>query len=187
MQSIKDIIQESIAAKNELFSQADMLEKISNVISEALMRGNKILIFGNGGSAADSQHIAAELVGRYKLERKGLPAIALTTDSSILTAVSNDYDYNRVFSRQVEALASPSDILLGISTSGNSQNVLNAFARGKEIGTVNISLTGRDGGKLKAMSDYNINCPAKETARIQECHMTAYHIICELVEREALK
>ena len=111
----------------------------------------------------------------------------MTTDSSILTAVSNDYDYNRVFSRQVEALASPSDILLGISTSGNSQNVLNAFARGKEIGTVNISLTGRDGGKLKAMSDYNINCPAKETARIQECHMTAYHIICELVEREALK
>jgi len=184
MEEIKEMIQESIEAKVSLLEQAENIKEVSSKIIERLKAGNKLLVFGNGGSAADAQHIAAELVGRYKLERKGLPVISLTTDSSILTAWANDYEFSTIFSRQVEALANKGDVLLGISTSGNSENIINAFSNGKEIGTINISLTGKDGGKLKSISDLNINSDSKNTPRVQECHVLAYHIICELVERE---
>lgn len=182
MDYVKHIIQESIKAKESLYSQTSKLEKISNLISERFIQENKLLIFGNGGSAADAQHIAGELVGRFKKERKGLPSIALSTNTSILTAWSNDYDFSAVFERQVEALAKPNDVLFGISTSGNSKNVINAFNRGKEIGTYNFSLTGGNGGELKRISDFNINIYSNETPRIQEGHTLAYHIICELIE-----
>ena len=182
--AVQELIQESIKAKQDFIKEAENIEKVSKRIVECFKAGNKILIFGNGGSAADSQHIAAELVGRYKLERKGLPAIALTTDSSILTAWSNDYSFDTIFERQIEALAKKGDVLLGISTSGNSANVLKGFEKGKQIGTFNISLTGKDGGKLKQISDLNINSSSKSTPRIQECHVLAYHIICEIVEGE---
>lgn len=187
MEHIIEIIKESIECKREFISQAANIKRAAERIAESLKSGGKVLIFGNGGSAADSQHIAAELVGRYKLERKGYPAIALTTDTSILTALSNDYGYTSIFGRQVEALAKKGDVLIGISTSGNSENVICAIEKGKEIGTTNISLTGRDGGKIKGISDVNINSSSEDTARIQECHVLAYHIICELVEKEMIK
>ncbi|MEK6916960.1 MAG: D-sedoheptulose 7-phosphate isomerase [Nanoarchaeota archaeon] len=180
-------IEESINLKLELVNQAENIKKASDLIIAGFKKGNKVLVFGNGGSAADAQHIAAELVGRFKLERKGLPAIALTTDTSILTSISNDYSYDSVFERQVEALAKKSDVMIGISTSGNSKNVINAFKKGKEIGTTNISFTGRNGGELKKQSDININILSDSTARIQECHMVAYHIICEIVEESMAK
>ena len=187
MEEIKNMMKESIVCKNEFLDQAGNIKLAADKIISCLKNGNKVLIFGNGGSAADAQHIAAELIGRFKMERKGLPAIALTTDSSILTAWSNDKNFATVFERQVEALARKGDVLIGISTSGVSENVLRAFNKGKEIGTLNISLTGRDGGKLKPLSDININSKSNETSRIQECHMLAYHIMCELVEREMSK
>ncbi len=182
-QQIEKSMQESLEAKKDFFSEAENIEKIAMKIFEVFKNGGKVLVFGNGGSAADAQHIAGELVGRFKIERRGLPCIALTTDTSILTAWSNDYDYSTVFERQVEALAKQGDILLGISTSGNSENVIKAFEKGKELKTFNISMTGKDGGKLKQMSDLNINSSSSDTPRIQECHVLAYHIICDLVER----
>jgi D-sedoheptulose 7-phosphate isomerase len=187
MDDIKNQIQESISAKQSFMSQAENIKKAADAIISCYKKGSKVLICGNGGSAADAQHMAAELVGRYKLERKGLPAIALTTDTSIITAWSNDYSFQTVFERQVEALAKNGDVLIGLSTSGNSENVIKAFNKGKEIGTINISLTGKGGGKLKAISDININSDSKDTPRIQECHVLAYHIICELVENEMVK
>tara|TARA_Y100000310_G_C20495098_1_gene721140 strand:- start:49 stop:609 length:561 start_codon:yes stop_codon:yes gene_type:complete len=181
---VQNIIQESIKAKNDFVSQSENILRVSNKIIECFKSEGKLLIFGNGGSAADAQHIAAEFTGRFMLERQGLPAIALTTDSSVLTSISNDYDYSKVFERQVESLAKEGDVLLGISTSGNSENVVKAFEKGKEIGTVNISLTGKDGGKIKEISDLNVHSSSDNTARIQECHLLAYHIICEIVEKE---
>lgn len=187
MEDIKNMINESIECKKKFLNQAENIKNAAEKIIECLRNENKVLVFGNGGSAADAQHIAAELVGRYKLERKGLAVIALTTDTSILTAWSNDYDYSGIFERQVEALAKEGDVLIGISTSGNSENVVKALKKGKEIGTVNISLTGKDGGKIKEISDLNINSGSRNTPRVQECHVLAYHIICELVEREMIK
>lgn len=181
---IKERIKESIETKRVFMAEVKNISRAVEKIVECYKRGNKVLIFGNGGSAADSQHIAGELVGRYKSERKGLPAIALTTDTSILTAWSNDYNFEGVFERQVEALARRGDVLLGISTSGNSENVIRGLKKGKEIGTINISLTGKDGGKIKTLSDVNINSYSIDTGRTQECHVVAYHIICELVEKE---
>ena len=183
-QEIQKIIHENIKSKLEFLNQAENIEKAANKIVEAIKNGNKILIFGNGGSAADSQHIAGELIGKFKLDRMAIPAIALTTDSSILTALSNDFGFSSIFERQVEALAKKGDILLGISTSGNSENVIKAFEKGKLIGTINISLTGKDGGKIKEISDININSFSTDTPRIQECHILAYHILCELVEKQ---
>ena len=183
MEEIKNLIRESIEAKNNFLNQAGNIQKAANEIIKCLKNWNKVLLFGNGGSAADAQHIAGEFIGRFKLERKALPAIALTTDTSVLTAWPNDYEFSTVFARQVEALANKGDVLIGITTSGNSVNVIKAFEKGKEIGTVNISLTGNDGGKVKPLSDININSESKNTPRIQECHMIAYHIFCELVER----
>lgn len=152
------------------------------ISSEAIGRGNKILIFGNGGSAADAQHIAAELVGRYKLERRGLPAIALTTDTSALTAIANDYGYDMVFSRQIEALARPGDVVIGISTSGNSKNVINAFKSAKELGCKCIGLSGKDGGVMSKVCDVNIVVPSNNTPRIQEMHILIGHIMCQAIE-----
>ena len=152
------------------------------ITTEALQRGNKLLIFGNGGSAADAQHIAAELTGRYKTERKGLPGIALTTDTSALTAIGNDFGYEKVFERQVEALANEGDVLLGISTSGNSDNVLRALHLGRKMGCKTIGLSGNDGGHMGKFCDVNIVVPSDNTPRIQEMHIMIGHIICQAVD-----
>lgn len=154
-----------------------------NLISKALASGNKLLIMGNGGSAADAQHFAAEIIGRFKMERRALPAIALTTDSSALTAIGNDYGFDAVFSRQVEGLGSPGDVVLGISTSGNSPNVLAALVKGRESGCHTIGLLGRDGGSIKDACDISIIIPSCDTPRIQEGHITLIHIMCDLIEK----
>jgi len=186
---IRQRIEESINSKKDFLEEAENISKAADAIVKSLKNGGKVLVFGNGGSAADSQHIAGELVAKFLIERKGLAAIALTTDTSILTAWSNDYPegFENVFSRQIEALAHAGDILIGISTSGNSENVIRGLKKGHEIGTVNITLTGKDGGKIKILSDINVNSNSFSTPRIQECHMVAYHIICELVEAEMAK
>ena len=156
----------------------------SLLVSESIVKGNKLLICGNGGSAADAQHIAAELTGRYKSTRRGLPAIALTTDTSAITAIGNDFGYDEVFRRQVEALASKDDIVLGISTSGNSENVIRALKEAKEIGCKTIGFSGRDGGKMNTLCDVNIVIPSENTPRIQEMHILVGHIICQSVDNE---
>ena len=158
------------------------LEIAANLCIDGLNNGGKILIFGNGGSAADAQHIAAELVGRYKIERKGLAAIALTTDTSILTAVSNDYGYGHVFDRQIEALARESDVVIGISTSGSSINVINALKLAKELGCKTIGLSGRDGGEMNSLCNVNLVVPAEDVPRIQEMHIVIGHTLCHLIE-----
>lgn len=160
------------------------LERIAVEVKKALANGNKVLFCGNGGSAADSQHLAAEFVGRFQKERKGLPALALTVDTSILTAVGNDYGYDKVFVRQVEALARPGDVLVGISTSGNSGNVVAAVELAKELGVYCVGMTAAGGGKLKALCDECLAVPAKVTARAQEMHILIGHILCELVDGE---
>ena len=152
------------------------------LISDCLAAGGKLLLFGNGGSAADAQHLAAEFVGRFVVERAGLAAIALTTDSSILTAVANDYGFERVFARQIEALALPGDVAIGISTSGNSANVLAAMKQAANQNLKTIGLSGQDGGLLARASNVSVTVPAANTARIQECHIAIGHIWCELVE-----
>jgi len=150
----------------------------------SLRAGGKVLVCGNGGSASDAQHFAAELVGRFERERQALASIALTTDTSILTALANDYSYTRVFARQVEAIGRRGDVLIGISTSGGSANVLEAFAVAKAAGLTTVALTGRDGGAVGASADIHINVPSPSTARAQEVHRTLLHAVCELVERE---
>ncbi|RLA64194.1 MAG: D-sedoheptulose 7-phosphate isomerase [Epsilonproteobacteria bacterium] len=156
--------------------------KASELMVQVLKSGNKILLIGNGGSAADAQHIAAELTGRYKSERKGLPAIALTTDTSALTAISNDYGYARVFDRQVEALANKGDLLIGISTSGNSDNILSALTLAKELGCHTLGLSGKGGGKMNDICNLNLIIPSEDTPRIQEMHILIGHILCQAVD-----
>jgi D-sedoheptulose 7-phosphate isomerase len=156
----------------------------AQAVASCLQNGGKALFFGNGGSAADAQHIAAELVGRYYLNRKALPALALTTDTSILTAVGNDFGFDQVYVRQVEALGRSGDVAFGISTSGNSPSVILAMEQASRQGMVTIGLSGATGGKLCGCAEIPILVPAKDTARIQECHITIGHLICELVERE---
>jgi len=158
------------------------IELACKLVVETIKSGNKILLFGNGGSAADAQHIAAEFTGRYKTERKALPAIALTTDTSAITAIANDYGYDRVFDRQVKALANKGDLLIGISTSGNSTNVLRGFEIGKELGCKTIGLTGKNGGKFSVSCNLNIVVPSNDTARIQEMHILIGHIICQVID-----
>ena len=180
---IENFIKESIRAKEEVLrAETGNIEKAAEAIIGSLKKGGKLLIFGNGGSAADSQHIAAELVGRFKMERKALPAIALTTNTSNLTALANDYGYDVVFSRQVEALGRKGDVALGISTSGNSKNVIEAFRMARELGMKTIALAGGDGGKMKGEADISIVISMKETPRIQESHIMIGHILCELIE-----
>lgn len=182
--SIADEIGETLAALHEALTPQLLsgIEPIAGQLAAALRSGGKFLIMGNGGSAADAQHIAAELVGRYKIERPGLAAIALSTDSSILTAWSNDYSYETVFSRQVEALARPGDIVWGISTSGNSANVVQAFHAARAIGATTFGLLGRDGGKLAPLSDLSITVPLSETDRIQAAHLLIYHALCAYLD-----
>jgi len=161
----------------------EAIEAAAGALVRALEGGGKVLLFGNGGSAADAQHIAAELVGRFRTERKALAAVALTTDTSALTAIANDYGYDRVFARQVEALAAPGDVVVALSTSGNSPNVLQGVAAAAGIGCATIALTGRDGGALGKLADLHLNVPHDDTARVQEAHITLGHILCDCVER----
>ncbi len=152
-------------------------------VAERLKEGGKILLCGNGGSAADSQHIAAELVGRFKLERRPLPAIALTTDTSVLTAVANDYSFDRIFERQVEAIGREGDVLIGISTSGNSRNVINAVLKAKEMGILTVGFLGKDGGELGRIVDHPFIVKSFSTPRIQEVHITLGHVLCDFIEK----
>ena len=184
---VSQLIEASIATKQELLSSAETLStiaKVSELLVSALRQGGKVLLFGNGGSAADAQHIAAELVGRFAFDRPALPALALSVNSSCVTAIGNDYGFDRVFSRQLEALARSGDVAIGISTSGNSLNVQNAMSAAKKIGLHTVALTGRTGGNLRNMVDHCACAPSDETPRIQECHILIGHIISELVERE---
>ena len=181
--TIESHIKSSIATKEEfLKSQVANIESAAKAIIESFKAGHKLLVFGNGGSAADSQHIAAELVGRFKMERKALPAIALTANTSILTAVANDYGYDVVFSRQIEALGVKGDVALGISTSGNSRNVIEALKTARGAGMRTIALSGGDGGSMKGEADISIVVATKDTPRVQESHILIAHILCTLIE-----
>ena len=162
---------------------APEIESLCSLLVAALREGKKILVMGNGGSAADAQHLAAEFIGRFLLERKALPAIALTTDTSILTAVGNDYGFDEVFKRQVEGLANPGDVVIGISTSGRSGNVRRALVAAREIGCKTVGLLGKDGGDIAGIVDLNLTIPAMETPHIQEAHAAIIHIVCDLVEK----
>jgi D-sedoheptulose 7-phosphate isomerase len=183
---VRTSIRASIATKHDLLSSPEAVSniaRISEIMVDAFHRGNKVLLFGNGGSAADAQHIAAEFVGRFAFDRPPLPALALSVNSSSVTAIGNDYGFDLVFSRQIEALGCPGDVAVGISTSGTSVNVLNAVITAKRIGMHSVALTGCGGGKLKKLVDHCISVPSSETPRIQECHILIGHIISELVER----
>jgi D-sedoheptulose 7-phosphate isomerase len=182
---IKDILLQSIQIKEDLMrTRIDQIIDISNMVIECLKKGGKVILFGNGGSASDSQHLAAELVGRYQKERQGLPAIALTTNSSVVTAIANDYGYEAVFSRQLEALGQKNDLVIGISTSGKAKNVAVGMKQAKKMGLKTIAFTGGDGGELSRLADVALVVPSLVTARIQEAHITVGHIICDLVEKE---
>ena len=187
---VNRIIEQRIADHQEVLNKlmaSDLpqkLEQCACIIEKALAGGHKVLFCGNGGSAADSQHLAAEFVGRFQKERKGLPAIALTVDTSILTAVANDYGYDTVFARQVQALGQPGDVLIGISTSGNSKNVLMAIEEAKTKGITCIGMTAEGGGRMADACDICLAVPAKVTARAQEMHILMGHILCELVDHE---
>jgi len=184
MNFIKESLLESAELKRTVAeTMADGIEKAIEAIRSDLKSGKKVLLMGNGGSAADAQHIAGELVGRFKKERKAIPAISLSTDTSILTAIGNDYGFEKVFERQIEALGNKGDVVIGISTSGNSENVYRAMKLAKKMGLTTIGLLGNDGGKIKNLSDIALVVPSKNTPRIQETHITIGHIICEGVER----
>ena len=185
MQSIiKQEFSEHIKASLETIkSISKPIEIASNLCIDCLNKGNKILLFGNGGSAADAQHIAAEIVGRYKIERKGLAAIALTTDTSAITAIANDFGYLQVFNRQVEALANEGDVLIGISTGGRSPNVISALKLANEIGCKTIGFSGRGGGEFNELCDVNLIAVADNTPRIQEMHILIGHTICHLIDQ----
>jgi len=181
---IKDILLESIQVKEELLrSYVGQIKGIADLIIECLKKGGKVILCGNGGSAADAQHIAAEFIGRFKRDRTALAAISLTTNSSVLTSLANDYGYDVVFSKQVEALAQKNDILIGISTSGKAKNVALALKQAKKSNIKTVALTGGDGGDLAKLADVSFIVPSAITARIQEAHITVGHIICELVEQ----
>jgi len=183
---IRDVLKESITAKAYLLYDDKLVGKIeraAQMLIGTIKKGNKVLLCGNGGSAADSQHFAAELTGRFQKERRALPAVALTTDTSSLTALANDYSFDIVFERQLEALGKRGDCLLAISTSGRSPSVIKAVRRAKKMGIRTIGLTGKDGGGLGRTADLGLIMPSSVTARIQECHSVVIHILCEIVER----
>jgi len=184
---IRGNIESSIAVKQALLCNSELISAISSVaqlLVRALKNKNKVILFGNGGSAADAQHIAAELVGRYGFDRPGLAALALTTDTSCVTAIANDFGFDQIFARQVEALSRPGDVVIGISTSGNSPNVTVGLNSAKKLGLLTVALTGESGGKLRAIADLCICVPSKHTPRIQECHNLLGHILSEIVEQE---
>ena len=181
---ITDILLESIQVKEELLrTSVSQIKDMADLMIECLRKNGKLIIFGNGGSAGDAQHIAAELVGRFKKDRTALAAIALTTNTSILTSIANDYGYEVVFARQIEALGQKNDIAVGISTSGKAKNVALGIKQAKKMGIKTIALTGGDGGDLAKLADTSLVVPSNVTARIQEAHITIGHIICELVEQ----
>lgn len=185
---IRAIFEESIKVKQQsLANNEQVIIEVVECFTRCLQSGGKLLFFGNGGSAADSQHIAAEFIGRFQRERRALPALALTTDSSILTALGNDYSFDIVFARQIEGLGNKGDVAFGISTSGNSKNVVEGIRKAKEKGLHTVTLTGNDGGQLAKLSEYSLIVPSKITARIQECHLCIAHIICDLVEQAFAK
>lgn len=186
---MSDLIEKIISERNriaeEFFNKKKiLLYDVGEKISQSLKNGRKILIFGNGGSAADSQHFAAELVNKFKKKRRAIPSIALTTDTSILTSVGNDSSFDEIFSRQIEALGDRGDWAIGISTSGVSTNVIRGIEKARELGLYTLALTGEGGGKLKSISEYLINVPSNETPRIQEFHILILHIIAEIIENE---
>ena len=181
---IEQLINNSAEIIKKTSSLSGEIQKVINEIIRCLKNGNKVIIFGNGGSAADAQHIAAEFIGRFELERKSLAAIALTTDTSVITSLSNDYDYDVVFSRQCESLVSKGDVVIGISTSGNSKNVYEGIKTSKNKGASIIALLGNKGGKIKELSDISIIVDSSITSQIQEAHRVIYHTICKIVERQ---
>ena len=183
---INSIINASIQVKQDIIEKGELaatLEKVIVVITQAFKNGNSVYFAGNGGSAADAQHLAAGFSGRFYKDRKALPSEALHCNTSYLTAVANDYSYDVIYSRLIEGLAKPGDVLVGLSTSGNSANIVKAFEKSKELKVITIGFTGAAGGKMKELSDYLINVPSTDTPRIQESHILLGHIICELVEK----
>jgi len=185
---INELIKESIRVKEKLLeTQSFEIYRAAKLIISCLKRGGKVIVFGNGGSAADSQHIVAELVGRFKKERRPLPAIALTTNTSILTAIANDYNYETIFQKQIEALGNKKDVAIGISTSGKAKNVINGIITAKKMKMKTISLTGKKGIDFAKLADISIIVPSEDTARIQEAHITIGHILCELIEETIFK
>jgi len=185
--TISQAIQDSIAVKQKLLGQVDEIERATQIIIESLLSGKKIVLFGNGGSASDAENIAAELVGRFEADRPGVPAIALTTNSSSFSAISNDYGYSTVFARQVEAFVREGDVAIGISTSGNSPNVVEGIRTAKQLGARTIGISGRDGGKLKDVAEVCIVVQSDKSSRIQEAHILIGHVICQQVEQVALR
>jgi D-sedoheptulose 7-phosphate isomerase len=185
---VKDIIENEfnkhIKVANSIHCLTDAVATSAQLCIDCLKSGGKILLFGNGGSAADAQHIAAELVGKYKVERKGLPAIALTTDTSAITSIGNDFGYNHIFDRQVEALANKGDVAIGISTSGNSINVINALKLASKLNCKTIGFSGQDGGEMNKICNVNLAAPSEDTPRIQEMHILIGHTICHLIDQE---
>ncbi|MEF7616511.1 D-sedoheptulose 7-phosphate isomerase [Aquincola sp. MAHUQ-54] len=184
---IREWLLESISVKQAVLDDVQLLEQVRAVAercAHACLAGNKVLFAGNGGSAADAQHLAGEFVSRFNYDRPGLSSFALTVDTSVLTAIGNDYGYERVFARQVQACAKPGDVLIGLSTSGNSPNILAAFDQARSMDVYTIGMTGLTGGKMASLSDVCIRVPSTETPRIQECHITIGHVICGLVERQ---
>jgi D-sedoheptulose 7-phosphate isomerase len=186
-EKIKNIISESVAVKNKVLQDGTLIEtveKITNAIVDALKKGKRIYFCGNGGSAADAQHLAAEFSGRFYVDRDALPAEALHCNTSYLTAVANDYSYDVVYARLIKGIAHEGDVLIGLSTSGNSKNILLAFETAKQKKVITVGFTGETGGKMKTESDYLLNVPSKDTPRIQESHILLGHIICQLVEEK---
>lgn len=180
-------IEEHLLVVGNLRAQGPILERIAAEMTRAILAGNRVLWCGNGGSAADSQHLAAELVGRFRRERPGLPSIALTTDSSVLTSIGNDYGFEKVFSRQVQALCVEGDVLVGISTSGNSRNVCLALEAGRRMGAFTVAFTGDGGGAMAGVADAILCMPSKDTARIQEGHILCGHMLCDWIELSVCK
>jgi D-sedoheptulose 7-phosphate isomerase len=187
---IETAFQESAQVKIQFIQNEENVGKIMDVtkrILGAYRRGNKVLFFGNGGSACDASHLAAELVNRYKKDRDGLPALALATDMAVVTSIGNDYDYTELFSRQIKTMGNKGDVAIAISTSGNSPNVLKAVEAARQKGLITVGLTGKDGGKLAGLVDYAFIVPSNNTARIQEAHITLGHLLCELIEDEMFR
>lgn len=181
---IKEILLESIQIKEELLqNNIGQIKEIADLIIDCLKKNGKVILFGNGGSASDSQHIAAELIGRFKKDRNALPAIALTVNTSVITSLANDYGYEVIFSKQIEALGEKDDVAIGISTSGKAKNVANGIKQAKKMGLKTVALTGGDGGELAKLADTSLLVPSSVTARIQEAHITIGHILCELIEQ----
>jgi D-sedoheptulose 7-phosphate isomerase len=185
MEQIKNIIQASIDVKQQVLQNEELLQRVSEIadrILTAFRRGNRVYFCGNGGSAADAQHLAAEFSGRFYVDRKALPSEALHCNTSYMTAVANDYSYDAVYARLIDGIGNPGDVLVGLSTSGNSGNIVKAFETAKAKGITTVGFTGLSGGLMKATSDYLVNIPSTDTPRIQEAHILIGHIICELVE-----